>query len=116
MSQIQLSVTGFLCVELVAGALLALWVAVRFPSFGPKAIRTAMVLVLGALCLIRVATLGVTPLLHLPYGGYVALFGCVLPTFFVVYIATAWWMRLLVAQFGGSGGGGGHRVPASSRF
>lgn len=115
MSQIQLSIPAFLCIELVAGALLGLWVAVRFPSFGPKAIRPAMVLVLGGLCLIRVASLGVSPLLHLPYGAYVALFGCVLPTFFLVFLATAWWMRLLAAQFGGSGGGG-HRVPSSSKF
>lgn len=112
MNQIQLSVSGFLCVELVAGALLALWVAVRFPSFGPKALRPAMALVLVGMLLTRAASFGIHPLLHVPNGAYLALFGCVLPSVFAVYLSTAWLMRLLVAQFGGSGGGG-HRVPSS---
>ena len=112
MSQIQLSVSAFLSVELVAGALLALWVAVRFPSLGPKALRPAMALVLVSLCLIRAASFGIQPLLHVPSGAYVALFGCVLPSVFGVFLAAAWLMRLLASQFGGSGGGG-HRVPSS---
>ena len=111
MSQIQLSVSAFLCVELVAGALLALWVAVRFPSFGPKALRPAMALMLVAMCLIRAVSFSIHPLLHVPNGAYLALFGCVLPSFFAVYLSAAWLMRILAAQFGGSGGGG-HRVPS----
>ena len=113
MNQIQLTVSGFLCVELVAGALLALWVAVRFPSFGPTAIRPAMALVAVGMFLTRAASYGIDPLLHVPNGAYLALFGCVLPSVFAVFLTAAWLLRLLAAQFGGSGGGG-HRVPSSS--
>jgi hypothetical protein len=112
-SQIQLSVSAFLCVELVAGALLALWVAVRFPSFGPKALRPAMALMLVAMFLIRAVSFSIHPLLHVPNGIYLVLFGCLLPSVFGAFLAAAWLMRLLASQVGGSGGGG-HRVPSSS--
>ena len=112
MTQLQLSVSAFLCAELVAGALLALWVAVRFPSFGPKAIRPAMALVAVGMVLTRAASFGIDPLLRVPNGAYLALFGCVLPSLFAIFLAAVWLMRVLAGQFGGSGGGG-HRVPSS---
>ena len=112
MTQIQLSVSEFLCMEFVAGAMLALWVATRFPSLGPKTVRPAMALVVVAVGLSRAISFGIHPLLHVQDGVYVVLFACVLPSIFGVFLAAAWLMRLLAGQFGGSGGGG-HRVPSS---
>jgi hypothetical protein len=105
----------FMCAELVGAAALALWVVARYPRIGPKSLRSAIVLVIAAFTLMRLATLGQSSLVELPHGAYVLLFGSVLPSFFAAFLATAWLMRILAAAFGGSGGGGGHRVPADSR-
>ncbi|HXK15410.1 MAG TPA: hypothetical protein VNH45_12825 [Gaiellaceae bacterium] len=113
----MISVTAFIGMELVAGAVLALWVAARYPGFGPKSLRSAMIVVGAAFLVLQLSTLGVTPLLGLPHGLYLTLFGCVLPTFFAGFLAAAWLLRVLAGQLGGSGGGGGggHRVPAPAR-
>lgn len=112
----MISVSAFMGAELVAGAVLALWVAARFPRLGPKSLRSAVVVVGAAFLVLQLSTFGVTPLLGLPHGVYLTLFGCVLPTFFVGFLAGAWLMRVLAGTLGGSGGGGGgHRVPAPAR-
>ena len=112
----MISVSVFVGAELVAGAVLALWVAARYPRFGPKSLRSALIVVGAAFLVMQLSTFGVTPLLGLPYGIYVTLFGCVLPTFFAGFLAAAWLLRVLAAKLGGSGGGGGgHRVPAPAR-
>lgn len=111
----MISVSVFMCTELVAAAVLALWVVARYPHLGPKSLRSAIVLVIAAFTVLRLSTLGQSSLVELPHGAYVLLFGSVLPCFFVAFLATAWLMRILAAAFGGSGGGGGHRVPADSR-
>lgn len=110
----MLSVSAFLRVDLVAAAVLALWVVARYPRFGPKTLRSAMGLVIVAIGLMRLASVGVALIIHLPYGFYAALFGCALPSFFAAFLAAAWLMRVLAGQLGGSGGGG-HRVPARAR-
>ena len=112
----MISVSVFIGAELVAGAVLALWVAARYPGFGPKSLRSAMVVVGAAFLVMQVSSFGMTPLLGLPHGIYLTLFGYVLPTFFAVFLAAAWLLRVLAGQLGGSGGGGGgHRVPAAAR-
>jgi hypothetical protein len=113
-----ISVSVFVGVELVAGALLALWVVARYPRLGPTSLRSALAVVGGAFVVLQLSTLGATPLLGLPHGVYVALFACVLPSFFAAFLAAAWLMRVLARSLGGSGGGGGgggHRVPAPAR-
>jgi hypothetical protein len=112
-----ISVSVFVAAELVAGAVLALWVVARFPHFGPKSLRSALAVVGGAFVVLQLSTVGATPLLGLPHGAYVTLFACVLPSFFAVFLAAAWLMRILAGSLGGSGGGGGggHRVPAPVR-
>jgi hypothetical protein len=114
MTELQISIQQFLSVELVAAALLALWVVVRFPRRGPKSIRGAGMLVGLALLGLQLAPFGLRLSGLLPYGTYVVLFGCVLPTFFGAFLSGAWLMRVLASSLGGSGGGG-HRVPMSSR-
>jgi hypothetical protein len=110
-----ISVKIFMSAELVGAALLALWVVARYPRFGPKSIRSAFLLVGASFVVMQLSTYTVSPLLGLPHGAYLALFGYVLPTFFVGFLAAAWLMRVLAGSLGGSGGGGGHRVPAPSR-
>jgi hypothetical protein len=110
-----ISVTVFMSALLVGAAVLALWVVARYPRFGPKSLRSAVVVAGAALAVLQLSTFGIRPLLGLPHGAYLALFGCVLPTFFAGFLAAAWLMRVLAGALGGSGGGGGHRVPAPAR-
>jgi hypothetical protein len=106
----------FLYVELVAAAVLALWVVARYPGFGPKSVRSALAALCVAFVVMQLSSYGVTPLLGLPHGAYLTLFGCVLPSFFAGFLAAAWLLRVLAGALGGSGGGGGgHRVPAPAR-
>ena len=105
----------FLCIELVAAAVLALWVAVRYPSFGPKSLRSSLAVLVACFAALQLSTLVQDSLIELPHGAYVFLFGSVLPSFFAAFLAAAWLLRVLATAFGGSGGGGGHRVPAESR-
>jgi hypothetical protein len=104
-----------MCLELVAAAALALWVVARYPRFGPKSMRSAFAVLGAAFVAMQLSSYGVPPVLALPHGAYLALFGCVLPSFFAGFLAAAWLMRVLAGALGGSGGGGGHRVPAPAR-
>jgi hypothetical protein len=110
-----ISVSAFMCAELVAAAVLALWVVARYPRLGPKSVRSALAVLGAAFVVMQLSSFGVTPLLGLPHGAYLTLFGCVLPSFFAGFLAAAWLMRVLAGALGGSGGGGGHRVPAPAR-
>jgi hypothetical protein len=111
-----ISVSAFMCAELVAAAVLALWVVARYPRLGPKSIRSALAVLCAAFVVMQLSSLGVVPLLGLPHGVYLTLFCCVLPSFFAGFLAAAWLMRALAGALGGSGGGGGgHRVPAPVR-
>lgn len=105
---------AFLLADFVSAALLALWVAARFPRLGPRSVRSAVGLLVVGMGLVQLNELGIGLVVRLPYGGYAALFGCVLPSFFAAFLAVAWLLRLLAGSLGGSGGGG-HRVPADSR-
>jgi nucleoside recognition membrane protein YjiH len=110
-----ISVSAFMGAELVAAAVLALWVVSRYPRLGPKSVRSALAVVGAAFVVMQLSSFGVTPLLELPHGAYLTLFGCVLPSFFAGFLAAAWLMRVLAGALGGSGGGGGHRVPVPAR-
>ena len=114
MHQFQISIPVFLSVELLAAATLALWVVLRFPRRGPKTIRGAGMLIGIAFLALQLAPLALRLVTHLPYGVYVGLFGCALPSFFGAFLSGAWLMRVLASALGGSGGGG-HRGPISSR-
>jgi hypothetical protein len=111
----MISAATFLSLELVAAAVLALWVIVRFPTFGPQSLRTAAVVSVFALVFLRLASVAAVLIVGLPYGAYAALFGCALPAFFAAFLAAAWLLRVLAGALGGSGGGGGHRVPLHGR-
>jgi hypothetical protein len=110
-----ISVSMFMCAELVGAAALALWVVACFPRLGPKSLGSAIAVVIAAFTGMYLSTLAPASLVELPHGAYVLLFGSVLPSFFAAFLSTGWLMRVLAAALGGSGGGGGHRVPADSR-
>jgi hypothetical protein len=110
-----ITVSMFLRAELVAAAVLALWVAARFPGFGPKSLRPAALLLGAAILALQGMSFVVGPLARVPHGVYLALFGCILPIFFGAFLAAAWLIRVFAAMVGGSGGGPGQRVRASSR-
>jgi hypothetical protein len=109
---VAISIPTFLCAEFIGAATIALWAVTRFPRLGPKSLRSALILCIVTLGLLQILPLGVKAAVHLPNGGYAAIFGCVLPALVAVFVAIAWLMRLLAGQLGGSGGGGGHTVPA----
>lgn len=111
----MISLSMFLRVELVAAAVVALWVAARFPTFGPKSLRAAA-LFLGAGCAGLEILTAIVPLVaRVPDGVYLALFGCILPVFFGAFLTAAWLIRVLASSLGGSGGGPGEPVHESSR-
>ena len=110
----MIPLSAFMLADLVAAALLALWVATRYPHLGPTSLRAALGLVGIGLGLVQLDELGVGLVVRLPLGAYAALFGCVLPSFFAAFLAIVWMLRLLAGSLGGSGGGG-HRVPADAR-
>jgi hypothetical protein len=58
------------------------------------------------------ASAGVSAAARLPYGIYAALFGCVLPVFFSIFLAVGWLLRSLLEPIGRGSGGSGHRVDA----
>jgi hypothetical protein len=102
----------YLYTEMIAAAVLALWVVTRWPQLGPKSIVTSFGAVLVALVLGNFASTAVTAAVALPYGIYAALLGCIFPTFFSIFLAGAWLVRSLVAAIGGGSGGTGHSVKA----
>jgi hypothetical protein len=110
-----ITVSMFLCVELVAAAALALWVAARFPAFGPTSLRWSALFLGLAYAGLEILAVVVPPIARVPHGVYLALFGCILPVFFAAFLAAAWLIRVLASSLGGSGGGPGEPVRASSR-
>lgn len=109
----MMSVETFLCGELVAACVLAMWVVVRYPKLGPKTLRACVLAFAGGLVLVQLLPFGMNLAIRLPHGAYAALFGCALPCFFGLFLAAGWTMRLLAGAFGGSNGGGG--IPAAAR-
>ncbi len=105
----------FLRIELVAGALLALWVVTRYPRLGPRTMRPAIGIAVCTVVAVRFMPFGVAPLTHVPHGAYLALFGCILPSFFATFLAAGWLLRLCAGTLGGHGGGPDRGIPVSAR-
>lgn len=107
----MISVRVFLCFEVAAAAALALWLGTRFPALSPNSLRSALARCLVAMVFARLIPLPMSAVLHLPYGAYAALFGCVLPAFVAAFLAALWLLALLAGRV--PGGGGGHPAHAS---
>jgi hypothetical protein len=95
------TVGGFLWLELVAALMLAAWVMVRYPNFGPRSIGWAIVCALAGATVPRIGLTVLPLVLRLPNGVELALLGVVLPVFAVMFLATGWLMRALARSLGG---------------
>jgi hypothetical protein len=110
-----ISVGAFMSFELIAAALLALWVLVRYPRLGPTSLRAALLLAGAALAVLHVGSLGERILVALPHGAYVTLFLFDLPSLVAAFLTAGWVLRAFAGALGGSGGGTGHHVTSGSR-
>jgi hypothetical protein len=99
-----MSIQGFVMVEAVGAALIALWLIVRFPSRGPESFKGALVH-LGAAMLIGWALAPVTTLVvgtGIAAAGYLAAFLLILPGLIYTFVAWAWMVKLLQGAMGRS--------------
>jgi hypothetical protein len=75
---------------LVAAAVLAGWVIVRFPSKRPKSVSSAIVLLLAGQLAPNVGLLLLPVTLRLSRGPQFAFAAVVLPAFFVLWLTSGW--------------------------
>lgn len=100
-----MTIPEFLLVELVGAVALVAWVFARYPKFGPRSIRGAIVACLGGLAAPKLG-LAVLPLVErMPGGLLLALFGVVLPVFVAMFLTIGWLMRACAGALGGPRGG-----------
>lgn len=91
---VMLTVQEFVLAFTVGGAVIALWIAVRFPSFTPDSIR-ALFTVLAAAVLAPVVVLPLLPAAGAVVGAFVALFIVALPVLVFAFLAGAWTVLFL---------------------
>ena len=91
-----MSKDAFLFALVVGAALLALWVAMRFPEQGPSTISKAFLHV-GAAMLVSAL---LSPAMAFVAGGggiFLAVFGVALPAFTYMFLAGIWLTRAFLA-------------------
>jgi hypothetical protein len=80
----------------VGGALLAFWLAVRFPRLGPKTIGYGFLLLGLGLCTITALPVPAMALVHASYATrFIASFALLLPVLTFAFLATLWLVRLV---------------------
>ena len=90
-----MSMTTFVLFLCAGSALIALWLAVRFPDLGPDEVTKALLHVAASMVLLQV----LVPAIHavsgtgLPAAQLVVSFGLVLPSLTYVFVAAAWLIR-----------------------
>ena len=87
-----MSIHTFVLAIVCGAALLALWIIVRFTSFGPRSVAWAIVHVIAACILLHLvrfpmAAIGAT---GIPAAPYVQLFGVALPLFIYAFLSGGW--------------------------
>lgn len=98
-----MSVTTFVLLLCVGAALLALWVVVRFPDFGPEDVTKALLHVGISMVVLQLLVPGI----HLvrgtgmPGAVFAASFGVVLPGLTYVWLSAAWLIRATGARLRG---------------
>jgi hypothetical protein len=105
----DVTVSEFLYVELIAAVVLAAWLLVRYPHFGPRSIGWALLACLGGLAAPKIGLTVLPLVLRLPLGPQLALFAVVLPVFTVMFLTVGWLMRAFGSALGG-GPRGGHPI------
>jgi hypothetical protein len=96
-----MTVHNFLLLFGVGSALIAFWIALRFPDFGPDDFRQALVHVVAALAVGWVTPLFTAQLFSRGYSAaLVAIFAVLLPVMIYTFLAGAWFLRLAQARIG----------------
>jgi hypothetical protein len=83
------SVQSFMLVFTAGSALIALWIAARFPSFAPESISGIFGTVAAAILIARLAQPVVREATQVA-GGFVGLFAVALPVAVFMFLAAAW--------------------------
>jgi hypothetical protein len=99
----SVSIATFVLVLCVGAALLALWIVVRFPSFGPSEITWALLHVALSMVLaqLMVGSIGLVGRSGVPAARFVAAFGIVLPGLIYMFLAAAWLIRAAAGRLQG---------------
>jgi hypothetical protein len=96
-AEFGLSVEGFVLALCVGAALIAVWIAVRLPQFGPARLPTALIHILVSIVVGAVTTraVGAVAGLWIPTGQFIAIFAIALPGLTYMFLAAAWLMRVM---------------------
>ena len=98
-----MSMTTFVLLLCTGSAVLALWVVVRFPDFGPDDVTKSLVHVAVSIVILQL----LVPAIHLvtgtglPAAQLVVSFGIVLPGLTYVFVAAAWLIRATAGRLQG---------------
>lgn len=98
-----MSIASFVLVLCVGAALLALWLVVRFPDFGPSEITWALLHVALSVVLaqLMLRAIGIVGSSGVPAPRFVAAFGIVLPGLTYMFVAAAWLIRAAAGRLHG---------------
>ncbi len=100
-----MSTSTFILCLAVGGALLALWLHVRFPRLGDSGWRRVLVHLAFALVVVQAvmpAALRGAVAHEAPGTSVVAALGLVLPAFTYVFLSSIWFLRLAQGLLGGT--------------
>jgi hypothetical protein len=98
---VPVSIATFVLVLCVGAALLAMWVVVRFPSFGPSEITWALLHVALSMVLAQLMVGSIGLVAGVPAARFVAAFGIVLPGLIYMFLAAAWLIRAAAGRLHG---------------
>ncbi|HZT15028.1 MAG TPA: hypothetical protein VFA19_03700 [Gaiellaceae bacterium] len=100
---LHLTVGSFVALLLAGAAVLAVWTVTRFGRLGPRTLGGAMLHELAAMMLVAALPnlAEATAAAAFPGARLVIAFGLVLPVFTYLFLASLWFVRLLVDLFGG---------------
>jgi hypothetical protein len=90
-----MSLTTFVLLLCTGAALLALWLVVRFPDFGPDDMTKALLHVAISMVVLQLLVPGIHFVrgTDLPGAEFAASFGIVLPGLTYVFLSAAWLIR-----------------------
>ena len=98
-----MSMTTFIVFLCTGSAILALWLVVRFPDFGPSDVTKALLHVAVSIVILQL----IVPAIHvvggtgLPQAQLVVSFAIVLPGLTYVFVAAAWLIRAAAGRLHG---------------
>jgi hypothetical protein len=97
----DLSVESFVLVLCVGAAVLAAWIVVRMPHFGPASLPGALLHILLSVVLGNLATHALAAIagLWIPAGQFLGIFVIALPGLTYMFLAAAWLMRVMRDYF-----------------